>query len=171
MVKNMKKINQLFLLICVAALVSACTGWKLRGSNQALELTQQIYLTQASGEVYQQLKNTFSSQNILAETLSSAEAELALGTEYFERRSLTIDSQAQTTQYQLSISLDYELLDSEGEHLINTSRAEISRYYEFDKNAITSSDKEEQTLRKEMVQQLSRQIIQRLQFVLNKGTP
>jgi len=163
----MKMYTRVIVLMLTASLLTAC-GWHLRGSGQSLELQKNIYLEAATGEVYRNIQRSLTRKKPAVDIVD-ADIQLVLGDERFDRRSVTVDNSAQTTQYQLTIYVPYQILDSSGKPLIKQSIAEVSRYYTFNQNAINSSDREERSLRKEMVRQLSRQILQRVQF-LSKNT-
>ncbi len=162
----MKKMTYLIIFSLSLSLLSAC-GWRLRGSDDGASLQQAVYLETASGEVYQRIKRTLEKKKNLA-SVAEADIQLALGKEFFDRRTSSVNNQARTTQYQLTLSVSYEVLDASGKPLTQKSTAELTRYYNFDQNAITSASKEEQALRKEMVRQVARQILQRISFLSKK---
>lgn len=159
----MKKLTYFMIFTLSISLLSAC-GWRLRGTGDSLELQHTIFLASASGTVYERIKKTLTKKTALA-TIATADIQLELGEEYFERRRASVNDQAQTTQYQLTLSVPYEIFDRNGEPLITESRAELDRYYTFNQNAINSSNKEEQALRKEMTRQVARQILQRVNYL------
>lgn len=164
----MKKIAHLLIVMMAFSLTSAC-GWRLRGSDQQIDVQQLIYLESASGKVYDEIKKSLTKKQRIAD-LADADIQLVLGDEFYERRSASVNNQAQTVQYQLTMSVPYEILNTSDEPLAEKSRAELSRYYTYNQNAINSSDKEEQALRKEMVRQLAQQILRRVIFVSKKQT-
>lgn len=164
----MKKIAYLMIFTLSLSLLSAC-GWRLRGSDSSLDIQQAIFLASASGKVYEQIKKTLTNKGVITNA-AEADIQLVLGEEYFERRRASVNDQAQTTQYQLSLSVSYEILNRAGEPLIQASHADLERYYTFNQNAINSSDKEEQALRKEMVRQVARQILLRVNFLNRNNT-
>lgn len=154
------------ILILSFSLLSAC-GWQLRGSGEDANIQQAIYLENAqntTGEVYQQLTKTLQRKNALT-PLTQADIQLVINDEKYERRTVSNNDTAKTTQYQLTVSANYQILDTESNPITSESRAEITRYFTFDQNAVTSASKEEQSLRKEMVQQVSQQILQRVIFL------
>jgi LPS-assembly lipoprotein len=158
------------ILTLSVSLLSAC-GWHLRGSGEEADIDQKIFLASASGKVYEQIQKTLNRKNAFAD-VASADIQLELGKEYFERRRASVNDQAQTTQYELSLSVNYEILDSAGVPLTKKTTANLERFFTFNQNAINSSAKEEQVLRKEMARQVARQILQRVNFLSRKkATP
>jgi outer membrane lipopolysaccharide assembly protein LptE/RlpB len=162
----MKHLTYFIAITLSLSLLSAC-GWRLRGSDDALNIQQAIYLETASGQVYQRISKTLTKKNLSVD-VTMADIQLVLGEEYFERRSASVNDLAQTTQYQITLSVPYEIFDAGSKPLIKKTTAELTRYYTFNQNAINSSDKEEQALRKEMVRQVARQILQRVTFLSRK---
>ena len=161
----MKILSYTLAALLLVSLLSAC-GWRLRGSD-SVDIQQAVYLAPGSGQVYDRIVRSLERKQASVEIVD-ADIQLTISDERSYRRSISVNNQAQTTQYQLTISVVYEILDKEGKVLAAESVAELSRYYNFNQNAIVSSDKEEQALRKEMVRQLARQILQRVQFLSNK---
>ncbi len=159
----MKSITYLLSLVLVAATVSAC-GWRLRGSDDGTLLQQTIYLSQSTGEVYSYLKKQLDKKQG-AISIAEADINIVLGNERYDRRDSTVNSNLQTTQYKLTPSIPYEIVDKQGKPLTPQTSAEVIRYYTFNQNAINSSAKEEATLKREMVRQVARQILQRASFL------
>jgi outer membrane lipopolysaccharide assembly protein LptE/RlpB len=162
----MKHLTYFIAITLSLSLLSAC-GWRLRGSDDAMNIQQAIYLESASGKVYQRISKTLTRKELSAD-IATADIQLVLGEEYFERRSSTVNNLSQTTRYKITLSVPYEIFDASSKPLIKKTTAELTRYYTFNQNAITSSDKEEQALRKEMVRQVARQILQRVTFLGRK---
>ncbi len=160
----MVKTSSLLILFLSVFVLSACSGWHLRGSDSDVDVQQKIYLEGESGQVYTRLQRALEKKAALTD-IASANIQLVLGKEYSDRRTITIDNNANTRQYQLTLAVTYELLDNTGKPLTEKTTAEITRYYTFNQNAINTSDKEEQSLRRDMVRQLARQILQRVGFL------
>lgn len=148
-------------------MVSAC-GWRLRGSGGSLDIQQMVYLEGPDGQVYEAIKKNLTQKQRLGD-IANADIQLILGEEFYERRSATVDNSLRTIQYQLTFSVSYEILNNLGQPLAEKSNAELSRYYTYDQNAINSSEKEEQALRKEIIRQLSQRILRRVNFVSQKA--
>lgn len=161
----MKLLTHTLVLTLCLSLLSAC-GWRLRGSD-TVNIQQNVYLAPASGEIFQRIKRSLEKKDALSE-ITTADVQLVLEEEFYDRRSISVNNQLQTTQYQLTYSIRYQILDKSSKPLTDITTVELSRYYTFNQNSITSSDKEEQSLRKEIVRQLARQILQRVQFVAKK---
>ena len=162
----MKKITNIVIVALLIAATSAC-GWRLRGSGQEIDIQQSIYLEDATGQIYDALKKSLNKKQRLGD-IASADIQLILGDEFFERRSASVNNQAQTVQYQLTFSVPYEILNKLGAPLTEKTVAQLSRYYTFNQNAINSAEKEEKALKKEMIRQLSQRILRRVNFISQK---
>jgi LPS-assembly lipoprotein len=162
----MKRIASLLIVTLLIFTVSAC-GWHLRGSGQEIDIQQSIYLEEATGQIYNALKKSLTKKQRLGD-IASAEIQLILGDEFYERRSASVNTQAQTVQYQLTLSVPYQILNKLGKPIAEKTVAELSRYYTYDQNAINSADKEEQALKKEVIRQLSQRILRRVNFISQK---
>jgi len=162
----MKKIIDLSIITLLCAVISAC-GWHLRGNGEQIDVNRTIYLEASTGQIYDSLKKSLSKKQRLAD-IATGEIQLILGKEFYERRSASVNNQVQTTQYQLTFSVYYEILNNQGQPLAEKSVAELSRYYTYNQNAINSSAKEEEALKKEMIRQLTQQILRRINFISQK---
>ena len=162
----MKRIVNILIVTLLIAATTAC-GWRLRGSGQEIDIQQSIYLEEATGQVYDALKKSLARKQRLGD-ITSADIQLILGDEFYERRSASVNNQAQTVQYQLTLSVPYQILNKLGEPMAEKTVAELSRYYTYNQNAINSSDKEEKALKKEIIRQLSQRILRRVNFIRQK---
>jgi LPS-assembly lipoprotein len=164
----MKKIINLLTITFLCSAIFAC-GWHLRGNGEQVDISRAIYLEASTGQIYQALKKSLSQKQRLAD-IAAGDIQLILGKEFYDRRSASVNNQAQTIQYQLTFSVPYEILNNQGQPLAEKSVAELSRYYTYNQNAINSSSKEEKALKKEMIRQLTQRILRRVNFISQKTT-
>jgi LPS-assembly lipoprotein len=159
----MKKTTHLLMITLLLFVTTAC-GWHLRGSGEEVEIKQSIYVEDATGLVHNALKKSLIKKQRLGD-VASADIQLILGDEFYERRSASVNNLAQTIQYQLTLSVPYQILNNLGEPIAEKAVAELSRYYTYNQNAINSSSKEEKALKKEIIRQLSQRILRRVNFI------
>lgn len=156
-----------FLLLSLL-FVSAC-GYHLRGSIDLPEGLKSIFLQSASGQLHKTAKRTLkSSGGQLVDNAKEAGIVVKIVREKMRRRVLSLSSTGRANEYELTFSLDFELLDAEGNSLAETQKVEISRDYFNDQEEILGKNNEEQVIREEMFRQAVQAIINRARVALEK---
>ena len=161
----MKKVFRLSIFSCLCVLpllLAGCSGWHLRGSeNAGLSLNSTVFLSGQTSETYRIIEKNLVRKNLLSSALSS-DFLLDLGDESIQRRSASRNSDATTAEFELTLTLNYEIRDNEQNVLRPQNTVRITRSYNFNQNDIGSSNKEETLLRKDLQRGAARQIIQQL---------
>lgn len=83
----------------------------------------------------------------------------------FERRVLSVGSNAKVSEYELYSLLTFKVTDGEGKIIVEPQDLEAIRDYQFDQTQVLSSDVEEASLREELNQQLVQSLLRRLTAV------
>ena len=161
----MKRVLRLSIISCLCLLpllLASCSGWYLRGSeNAGLSLTSNVFLSGPSGETYRIIEQSLTRRNLLASALNS-DLLLDLDRENIKRRSASTNSDATTAEFELTLTLDYEIRDNQQNILRPKNTVRITRSYNFNQDSIASSNNEETLLRKDLQRAAARQIIQQL---------
>lgn len=161
-----KLLTTLVTTVLTATLLSAC-GWHLRGSMSMPMDLESVYVTaeDSHGALITDLKRTLVSNHV-ATTDNSAEAQysIALGNEERERRTVSVGNDALAAEYELNMSVDYQITNQAGE-VIASNNATTYRSYTFDRDAVVAKAEEERLIEQEMRNNLVQQILRRLRFV------
>ena len=161
----MKNISATVLLISLIMMISACTGWRLRGSNtNDIFIGDSIYLSGQVSASYRLVEEQLNRQNALT-SLAAAQYFLTLEKEDWDRRGASVTRTAVTAEYELTLSLNYTVLDNNQTVLRPSTEVTITRSYTFDQNDVAGKDKEEELIRKEMRRAVVRQILQQVQLL------
>lgn len=148
--------------LCFLPLLASCSGWHLRGSeNAGLSLNSNIFLSGQRSTTYQIIEKNLTRKNILSSALNS-DLLLDLDNENIKRRSASTNSDATTAEIELTLTLNYEIRDNQQNLLRPKNTVRITRSYNFNQDSIGSSNKEETLLRKDLQRAAARQIIQQL---------
>ncbi len=145
-------------------MLSACSGWQLRGSDVRTELSATIALQGARSAIYWQLHQQLQRQARLSDNTQSADMILQLQAEQWQSRSLSVNADGTTAEQQLRLRLPYRITDAEGNTLA-TQQVQINRSYATVQGDIVGQDKEETLLKEEMQRAATQQILQRLSLV------
>ena len=169
----MKKIRNFSIFVILFALYSC--GYSLR-DNQLLETnikSIELNLSQPNSEFSRILRrnlelagvNTIAS-NVSQETTSNIEHELIISSEEISTRPVTINSRARAAQYEMRLSLEIALKNSE-RVLVEPETIFVDRIYFEDIQNITGNQEEIRLIISEMRQDLLLQVMRRIESALN----
>lgn len=91
---------------------------------------------------------------------------ITIAKEVIDRKSLSLDENAQVTEYTLRYHVVYSLVDPAGNTLIDNQIVELRREYSYDVNTSAGSPAEEELLKREMQAEMIRAILRRTSIVL-----
>ncbi len=161
----MKKTIGILLLFCLLASLTACTGWRLRGSDSGTNIQENsIYLSGSPSETYQLIVTQLTRKNALT-SFETAQLQLIVNNEQWKRRSASVTSNTSTAEFELTLTVNYSILDAQQVELRAPTDVRISRSYTFDENDIAGKDKEEKIVRRDIQRAVARQILQQLQLL------
>ncbi|WP_349571238.1 LPS assembly lipoprotein LptE [Azotobacter salinestris] len=149
-------------LIALASLLGAC-GFQLRGTGETGRLAiseLNVSARNAYGETQRMLRRQLEASGV--KVYAGAPYELVLAREKEERRTASYTSSARSVEYELTTTLEYELLDAR-KQLLGSNELEVQKVYVHDQNNITASTQEAQQLREEMRREMVQQLMLRLQ--------
>lgn len=152
-------------ILLVALLVSGC-GWHLRGYGDAPQTFSSIYIgsKNSHSELVRELGRAFKSQGIdVKANANEAEYGLIIIDERRKRRTATVSGSARISEQELTESVDYSVLNSDGSIALPLTTATVDRIFEYNEDNILATDDEAQLLRREMQRDLVRQMLNRLQ--------
>ena len=169
----MKKILNFSIFIILFALYSC--GYSLR-DNQLLETnikSIELNLSQPNSEFSRILRrnlelagvNTIAS-NVSQEITPNIEHELMISSEEISTRPVTINSRARAAQYEMRLSLEIALKNSE-RVLVEPETIFVDRIYFEDIQNITGNQEEIRLIISEMRQDLLLQVMRRIESALN----
>ncbi len=157
--------------VCVIALIvwggTGC-GFQLRGEARLPSIMDRTWLVvpDLSSEFARELALRLEGEGVtLIDNAEDDAATLRIHAERLRSQPLTISGQARVREFQLVFDLDFELLDSEGEVLIDRETMRLSRDYSFDEQAILAASREEEFLRDDLRRSMAAMLIRRLEAV------
>ncbi|MFH6600592.1 LPS assembly lipoprotein LptE [Ectopseudomonas khazarica] len=153
------------LIIGLAGLLSAC-GFQLRGTGDVQFALKELDVSarNAYGQTVQELREVLENNDVNVHP--GAPYKLVLVRESENRRTASFSGGARSAEYELTLTLDYEIRGTRN-LLLSNSQVEVQNYYMQDDNNLTGSDQEALQLRNE----LRRELIQQLSLRLQQITP
>ncbi len=156
--------RQFMLLVplLLALIISGC-GFKLRGSVEIPASLKRVYFTsQQQSPSVRATKRLLKSNGVeMVSHAGSAPYHLDILSDTSKRRAATLNSSAKTKQYELRSTLTFQILDSASKTILKPTELIIERVYTFDENNVNAKDAEEALLRREMQDDLARQLVRR----------
>ncbi len=159
----MKKIRNLIVLLFTLVLLSAC-GFQLQTRAELPPELQQIRLeVQSPYSPFARRLETLLEQNgaQIVETGKNA-AVLEVPQNRMRKEIQSIGNNARVREYLIRHTVQFRLLDSQGNEMIPLQTFEQSRVYRFNAQDILAAEREDEFLRKELSDSLARMVVRRL---------
>ncbi len=157
------------IVLVVALLMTAC-GYHLRGAYDLPKGMNNIFLQGGSPQLREQLEIVLrSSAGQLVTVPEKADIVLNIFNDGIERRVLSLSQRGRSNDIELAGNLEFETLDAKNNVLVSRQPINFRREYFNDQQDVIAKDNEETVIRKEMYQQVVRQIINRSRAALAKG--
>ncbi|MEW6354619.1 MAG: LPS assembly lipoprotein LptE [Pseudomonadota bacterium] len=100
-------------------------------------------------------------------TNDAAKAQVVLNilSENFDRRVLSVGSDAKVSEYEVRYTVSFSATDKAGKEIIAPQTIALKRDYRFDETRVLAADAEEATLRRDMARDAAQRIIRRLEVM------
>ena len=145
-----------------AVMLLASCGFHLRGEYNvpfASVMVAAPGTSQVADRIKRELTN---SPTRLAATAGEAEAQLSVLSERRDRIILSLSGAGRVREYQLKLTVQYQLVDSKGGVAIPTSEIQLQRILTYDDSQIIAKQLEEAQLFRDMEQDAAGQILRRM---------
>lgn len=145
--------------------VIAGCGFHLRGSASLPDSLKPMYIQGVNIQrgIGLELKRSLVANGVkIMPDYQAGTAVLTVLDNTFERRVLSVGSDAKVSEYQIYATLRYKLADKEGQVVIQSDRVEAVRDYQFDQNKVLAANQEESELRRALNEQLVQSLLRRL---------
>lgn len=148
-----------------ATLLASGCGFHLRGTGvDRIELSQlDVTAQKRNSATYQQVIESLKLDGV--QVAPTAAYRLELLDESLERRAVSYTNSSSSAEYELTSNLRYQIVDREGRALIGPETVSTRRTFVNDKDNIIGTTEEEELLRREMRQDLTRQLLFRLSSI------
>jgi len=149
-----------FVLVALAG-----CGFHLRGSATLPDSLKTMYIQGISlqQDLGLELKRGLTRNDVLViESYQEGSAVLTVLENKYERRVLSVGSDAKVSEYALHGLLRFKVTDGDGKVMSDSQKVEAQRDYRFNQEQVLASDQEEALLHKELNQQLVQSVLRRL---------
>lgn len=149
-----------FLLIAIVG-----CGFQLRGSANIPVSLQTMYVQGVNMKqgLGLELKRVLTRNGVtVLSDYQQDSAVLTILDNKFERRVLSVGSDAKVSEYELHGIVTFKVIDNKGKVLADPQTVEAQHDYQFDQNQVLAKDEEERLLREQLNQQLVQSVLRRL---------
>ena len=153
-----------FISLLLLSLVGC--GFQLRGTAQLPDSIKTMRIDGISNNrsIGLKLKRALIGNGIVIADSNDA-AVLKVVKYDFERRVLSVGSNAKVSEYELFSELEFIVLDAQGDVLSEQQSVSAQRDYQFDEDEVLGRESEEQLLREQLDQQLIQSVLRRLSAI------
>lgn len=154
--------------LLLASTLAGC-GFELRGQMVLPSDIRQIHV-QGPAVLKNEIEVALSGTGVaVAEERAAADAVLAIESDRFNRRVLSVDPDTgKEREFELVYVVSFRATRGNGEMLLEGQRVNLLRDYVFDADAVIGKSREEGVLRQEMRRDAAQQILRRLESALNR---
>jgi LPS-assembly lipoprotein len=153
------------LLVPLLVVLSAC-GFHLRGDVELPPVLQDTFIDSKDPYtgIARPLRNQLERSDVtVLETREQASAVLKIVAERSENRVLSVGSSGKATEYELFNEVIFSLSDAAGKVLIKPQTVRMTRDLVFDETELLGKVSEADSIHREMLDSLARQILMRIQ--------
>jgi LPS-assembly lipoprotein len=157
------KLHRLFAFLVVLSLLGAC-GFQLQSRAELPAEMQRTRLEVASpySEFARRLETSLEQNGIKVVTSLSGAAVLEVPVNDTRKEIQSIGDNARVREFLIRHTVQFRLLDTEGNELIPLQTMEQSRVYSFNEQDILAAEREDEFLRNELSDSLARMVVRRL---------
>jgi outer membrane lipopolysaccharide assembly protein LptE/RlpB len=150
----MFNLKYILVMLVICALLSACGGWRLRGTKIYDTLDVTVHLKQQNAtNVSNALSKQLALYDIELADRAKADFILSIANEKYERRLLSVSTQTgKAREIELIIKVDFDLRTASGALVLPTETYSTRKDFIFDETSIYGTNENEKILRRTISQ-------------------
>ena len=159
----MMKLHRLISLLAVLMLVTSC-GFQLQTrADLPPEMARtRLEIQSPYSEFARRLESYLEQNGVQVVTVMRDAAVLEVPVNRMRKEIQSIGDNARVREFLIRHTIEFRLLDSEGNELIPLQTFEQSRVYSFNKQDILAAEREDEFLRNDLSDSLARMVVRRL---------
>ena len=154
---------RIFYLFVIMMMISSC-GYQLRGSMNVDGLENIIIISNGHTSISNMLSQKLGSSVILQIQDYNTYPVVKINSISSRKRQLSVNSSGRVDEYEISKSLDYEIISSENNSVTGTLKASGS--YDFNESRMQITSEQEKITNNAIDKVLVRKLIQKLRYNL-----
>ena len=150
-------------LFIIMTMISSC-GYQLRGSMNVDGLENAIIISNGHTSISNMLSQKLGSSVILQSQDYNTYPVVKINSISSQKRQLSVNSSGRVDEYEISKSLDYEIMSSENNSVTGTLKASGS--YDFNESRMQITSEQEKITNNAIDKVLVRKLMQKLRYSL-----
>ncbi len=149
--------------ICLVAVLAGC-GFQMRGAVTVPERVQRTYIDAIDpySLFYQEFRSSLTAAGVdVVESPDAATAVFSLLFDETGQRVLSVSARNTPAEFEVFYTIEYALV-SEGESLLPQQDLTLTRYYVYDETLVLGKAREEELLRRAIVDDLVRIVLKQV---------
>ena len=159
---------RLMALVLVALLLSACSGWYLRGTQTSQLAVKKVFVvSESSSYLYSWFITQLSYSGISVVTSrEQSEAVIELRRERYDRRVLSVDDETgKVREMELGLEVEVTVRSPTGELISAPETVNWTQDFVFDEASLLGTEEVETTIRYELAKDAARALMFRLEAI------
>ena len=152
------------LYLCVVMMMISSCGYQLRGSMNVDGLENIIIISNGHTSISNMLSQKLGSSVILKSQDYNTYPVVKINSISSQKRQLSVNSSGRVDEYEISKSLDYEIISSENNSVTGTLKASGS--YDFNESRMQITSEQEKITNNAIDKVLVRKLMQKLRYNL-----
>ena len=152
------------LYLCVIMLIITSCGYQLRGSMNVDGLENIVIISNGHTSISNMLSQKLGSSHMSQSQDSDTYPAVKINSVSSQKRQLSVNSSGRVDEYEISKSLDYEIIISENSTVKGTLRASAS--YDFNESRMQATTEQELITNTTIDKVLTRKLLQKLRYTL-----
>jgi LPS-assembly lipoprotein len=164
-----RRYTHVFLILGFCCLLGAC-GFQLRGTGDNRTVLpadwKNMYLATGNpnSEFSREIISQFAANGVQWSERGVANYSVAVNPERFERRDLSLSSEARAAEFELTMSTRFKVLDADRNVIMEDTKVEVFKRMENDPDNVVGKAEELRLLQGEMRSELAQKVLRRIGF-------
>lgn len=167
----MRSLLQSLLLVACAVVLSSCgfqlRTWQLDGNIETILVANNTGIAQVGKDLEKAIGQTGVTLLTEVDTERTPQLQVQLLQAAENRRSISVGGDARAAEYELSLQVNFVLLDDNNVELTEPRWIRVQRIYRLNRNNLMGSNEEENILQREMRSDVVQQILRTINQVVN----
>jgi outer membrane lipopolysaccharide assembly protein LptE/RlpB len=160
----MFNLRYILVMLVISTLLSACGGWRLRGTKVYDNMDVSVYVKQKSAvSVSNALSKALALYDIDLAGRAKADFILSISNERYERRLLSVSTQTgKAREVELIIKVDFDLRTAAGALVLPIETYSTRKDFIFDETSIYGTNENEKVLRRSISEETAATLTSRV---------
>lgn len=164
-----RRYTHVFLILGFCCLLGAC-GFQLRGTGDNLTVLPEdwknlhLVTGNPNSEFSREISSQFAANGVQWSERNVSKYSVVVNPERFERRDLSLSSEARAAEFELTMSTRFKVLDADKNVIMEDTKVEVFKRMENDPDNVVGKAEELRLLQGEMRSELAQKLLRQIGF-------